>query len=669
MTMTTASSDTVGLGGPDVLPSYVQGDWWRPDTGAPVVDASTGEVVALVGGVGLDVAAAIEYGRTVGQASLGALTFHQRAAILTRLGTHLRSARESLYHLSARTGATSRDSVLDIDGGIGVLLTYGSKGRIELPNATMIVDGAPENLSKDGSFGGQHLFTRVPGVAFQVNAFNFPVWGMLEKLAPAFLAGVPSIVKPATTTAYVTQACVALMVDSGVLPAGCLQLINGSVRGFLDHLDLRDRVGFTGSAATARALREDAGVIDRGVVLTAETDSLNTAILGPDADAGTPEFEAFVASVVTEMTSKAGQKCTAIRRVIVPVERVDAVVAAIDARLTARVVIGDPRAPGVTMGPLASTEQRDEVLRSVERLLAGGASMAIGTLDEPAVTRADGTSAVVAEGAFMAPVLLRFADADADVVHQIEAFGPVASILGYRDLADAVRLTRRGGGSLVATIASADPQVVSTLFEGIAPFHGRVLVLDRDDARTSTGHGSPMPPLVHGGPGRAGGGEELGGMRSVVHYMQRTAVQATPRVLTQLTAQWRPGAPTSVEVGNPFTTPLSRLNLGDAVVSGPRAITLDDVSRFTDLLGHVSFATHSHEATAADPAPTHYGLDNLRLLAPVGAGDEVRVTLTAQQITPMEDEEYGEVRWDAVVTNQQDEIVATYDLLTRVVKN
>ncbi|MFC5500868.1 phenylacetic acid degradation bifunctional protein PaaZ [Lysinimonas soli] len=694
--MTSTTQARVGTRGdsPRLLPSYVAGAWWTPERGAPVLDASTGEPIALVGSEGLDLAAAVDYARTVGQKSLGALTFHQRALVLKALASVLSEQKDALYELSTRTGATRRDSFVDIDGGIGVLYSYASKGRRELPNSTLLIDGPPEGLSKDGSFGGQHIYSRVPGVAFQVNAFNFPVWGMLEKFAPAFLAGVPSIAKPATPTAYLTEACVRIMVDSGLLPEGALQLVSGSVRGFLDHLDVRDRVGFTGSASTATALKVDDAVISRGVALGCETDSLNSAILTPDAVEGTPEFDAFVASVVAEITSKAGQKCTCVRRVIVPVEMADAVISALSVRLDARTVVGDPRADGVTMGPLASIDQRDDVRSSIEALIAGGGEIVYGSLAEPEVVNADG-SVSASVGAFLAPVLLRFADADADAVHRIEAFGPVASILGYRDLDDAIRLANRGGGSLVATIAGADPAAVAAVFAGIAPFHGRVLVLDRDDARSSTGHGSPMPQLVHGGPGRAGGGEELGGIRAVKHFMQRTAVQGSPAALTGLTGEWRAGAP-SVSTGeHPFRKPLSRLRIGDAVESGSREITLDDIEHFAEFTGDTFYAHMDEEAAAAnpffpgrvahgylllswaaglfvDPAPgpvlANYGLENLRFVTPVSPGDSVRVILTAKQITPRETEDYGEVRWDAVLLNQRDEPVANYEVLTLVSK-
>jgi oxepin-CoA hydrolase/3-oxo-5,6-dehydrosuberyl-CoA semialdehyde dehydrogenase len=432
----------------------------------------------------------------------------------------------------------------------------------------------------------------------------------------------------------------------------------------------------------------------RGVTLTTEADSVNAAILGPDVEPGSAEFDAFVASVVTEMTAKAGQKCTAIRRAIVPGDRVDAVIDAVRDRLAARVVIGDPRAEGVTMGPLASLDQRREVLERVAELVAGGGEIVVGSLDAPDVVRVDGSIGPEPEGAFVRPVLLRFADASAPAVHAVEAFGPVASVIGYSDLADAVRLANLGGGSLVATVCSADPDAVAGLVAGISPFHGRVLVLDASVARTSTGHGSPVPHLVHGGPGRAGGGTELGGIRSVLHYMRRTALQGSPDVLTRLTGQWRAGAATVTDI-HPFRKSLATLRVGDALASDLREVTLADIEHFAEFTGDTFYAHMDEEAAAAnpffpgrvahgylllsfaaglfvDPAPgpvlANYGLENLRFITPVSPGDSVRVTLTAKQISPRESEDYGEVRWDAVIRNQEDEIVATYDVLTLVAK-
>lgn len=696
MTSTVAPEQTAQL-----VPSFVLDEWWTPEDsaaraqGAEVRDASTGEVLAIVSTEGLDLAAVVNHGRTVGQAELGKLTFHQRALKLKELAMFLNSHREDLYELSYRTGATKVDNMVDIDGGIGVLFTFGSKGRRELPNSQVVVDGPAEVLSKDGSFLGEHIYTRIPGVAVQINAFNFPVWGMLEKFAPAFIAGVPTIVKPATPTGYLTAAVVKLIIDSNILPAGSLQLISGSARTLLDELDYRDMVSFTGSASTANHLKSHTNVVQRGVRFTSETDSLNAAILGPDAVPGTPEFDAFIKSLVTEMTVKAGQKCTSIRRTIVPKALVDDVVAAARKRIEERVVIGDPRAEGVTMGALASLEQLADVRAAVEDMLAAGGELAYGSLDAPAVTRADGSVGVAEGGAFMSPLLLTWADAEAPELHAREAFGPVSSVVGYDDVADAVRLAALGDGSLVATVATNEPAVAQQLVTGIAAHHGRVLVLNREDARSSTGHGSPVPHLIHGGPGRAGGGEELGGIRSVLHHMQRTAIQGSPNMLTAVTGVWHTGADRNFDEVHPFRKDLATLKIGDAVRSELRQVTLEDITAFANSTGDTFYAHTNQEAAAAnpffpgivahgylllawgaglfvepEPGPVlaNYGLENLRFITPVAAGDSIRVTLTAKKITPRETDEYGEVAWDAVLQNQNDEIVATYDVLTLVEK-
>lgn len=686
----------------DILPSYVRGAWWTPSgdvDATDVRDASTGEVVARVSTEGLDLGAALAYARSTGQDSLGELTFHQRAVRLKQLALALTERKSELYEISSRTGATTQDSWVDIDGGIGVLFAYSSKGRRELPNAKVYVDGPVENLSRDGSFIGRHIYTRLRGAAVQINAFNFPVWGSLEKFAPAFLAGVPTIVKPATPTGYLTEAMVRIMVESGLLPEGSLQLVSGSVPTLFDELRLGDLVAFTGSASTAERLRAHDAVQTGGVRFTSETDSINASVLGTDAASGTPEFDAYVRQLVAEMTSKAGQKCTAIRRAIVPTGLVDDVIGAVRTRLAERVVVGDPRAEGVTMGPLASTEQRDEVLRQVERLRAGGGELVVGSTDAPTVRLADGTEGTARDGAFVAPMLLRFSDAESAAVNEIEAFGPVSSIIGYDSLDEATALVARGGGSLVTSVATHDSEVAVALASGIAAYNGRVLFLDRDDARSSTGHGSPLPNLVHGGPGRAGGGEELGGIRAVLHHMQRTAVQGSPAMMTALTGVWHQGAaarPYQDSDGvHPFRKSLAELHIGDQVASGSRTVTLDDIETFAAFTGDTFYA-HMDEASAAanpffpgrvahgyllvswaaglfvDPAPgpvlANSGLENLRFVTPVSPGDEIRVELTAKQITPRETDEYGEVRWDAVLKNQDDEIVATYDVLTLVAK-
>ncbi|HTA02704.1 MAG TPA: phenylacetic acid degradation bifunctional protein PaaZ [Streptosporangiaceae bacterium] len=672
-----------------LLRSYVSGHWVTPDgDGRPVLDAVTGEEVARVSAAGVDLAAALAYGRSAGGPALRELTFHQRAGLLKALGSHLREHRDELYALSARTGATLADSKFDIDGGIGVLLGYASKARRELPNDTVYLDGAVEQLGKSGQFAAQHIMTSRRGVAVQINAFNFPIWGPLEKLAPAFLAGVPSLIKPASQTAYLTARLVELMTDSGLLPAGSVQLVCGSAGDLLDHLTEQDLVSFTGSAATARQLRAHPVVTGRSVRFNAEADSLNCSILGPDASPGSPEFDLYVSQLVTEMTVKAGQKCTAIRRAFVPAGTADAVADAVAERLAA-VVVGSPAEPAVRMGALASLEQREEVRRSVKGLL-GAARLVFGDPEHVEVVGADAE-----RGAFISPLLLRCDDSGRAEPHEIEAFGPVATIMGYASTGEVIDLAARGLGSLVGSVVTGDAEFAREVVLGTAPWHGRLLVLDRDDAAESTGHGSPLPQLVHGGPGRAGGGEELGGIRGVLHYLQRTAVQASPRVLTSVTGTWIPGAARDSSGGHPFRKSLADLHPGDTVVAGPRAVTLTDVEHFAEFTGDTFYAHMDEEAARAnpffdgrvahgylvlsfaaglfvqpDPGPVlaNYGIENLRFLTPVYPGDELTVTLTCKQITPREDAGHGEVRWDTDVTNQHGASVAKYDVLTMVAK-
>ncbi len=672
-----------------LLRSYVSGHWVTPDgDGRPVVDAVTGEEVARVSAAGVDLAAALAYGRSTGGPALRELTFHQRAGLLKALGSHLREHRDELYALSARTGATLADSKFDIDGGIGVLLGYASKARRELPNDTVYLDGAVEQLGKSGQFAGQHIMTSRRGVAVQINAFNFPVWGPLEKLAPAFLAGVPSLIKPASQTAYLTARLVELMIDSGLLPAGSVQLVCGSAGDLLDHLTEQDLVSFTGSAATARQLRAHPVVTGRSVRFNAEADSLNCSILGPDASPGSPEFDLYITQLVAEMTVKAGQKCTAIRRAFVPAGMADAVADAVAERLAA-VVVGNPADPAVRMGALASLEQREEVRRSIKSLL-GAARLVFGDPEHVEVVGADAE-----RGAFISPLLLRCDDSGRAEPHEIEAFGPVATIMGYASTGEVIDLAARGLGSLVGSVVTGDAEFAREVVLGTAPWHGRLLVLDRDDAAESTGHGSPLPQLVHGGPGRAGGGAELGGIRGVLHYLQRTAVQASPRVLTSVTGTWIPGAARDSSGGHPFRKSLADLHPGDTVVAGPRAVTLADVEHFAEFTGDTFYAHMDEEAARAnpffdgrvahgylvlsfaaglfvqpDPGPVlaNYGIENLRFLTPVYPDDELTVTLTCKQITPREDAGHGEVRWDTDVTNQHGASVAKYDVLTMVAK-
>lgn len=664
-----------------LLESYAAGRWFRSDAeGAPLLDAATGDEVARISSSGLDLAEMTTYARTVGGPAVRALTFHERAGLLKALGKHLMAGKDELYDLSTRTGATRRDSAIDIDGGFGTLLSYGSKGTRELPNDTVVLDGGVEPLGRGGTFVGQHLYTSRPGVAVQINAFNFPVWGMLEKLAPAFLAGLPTIVKPASQTAYLTEAVVRRIVESGILPEGSLQLLCGSAGTLLDELDVQDSVAFTGSAHTAGVLRTHPSVLRQGVTLGVEADSLNCSILGPDVAVDDPEFDLFVKAVVAEMTVKAGQKCTAIRRTIVPSGLVEQVIAAIGERL-GRITVGNPADDDVRMGPLASLAQRDEVTKAVEALRSSTDIVFEGTAPD-------------LPGAFLAPVLLRARPGSTEP-HDVEPFGPVSTVITYDSVDEAVNLAARGRGSLVGSLVTNDADVARDVTLGLAPWHGRILVLNRDDAAESTGHGSPLPMLVHGGPGRAGGGEELGGIRGVLHHMQRTAIQASPDLMTAITGRWTTGSRRLVDDRHPFRKSLAEMKIGDTIETATRTVTLDDIDHFAEFTGDTFYAHTDPEAAAANPlfggivahgylvvslaaglfvepnpgpVLANFGVDNLRFLTPVKAGDTIRVQLTVKQITPRATADYGEVRWDAVVTNQDDQPVATYDVLTLVAK-
>lgn len=510
------------------LASYIAGSWVVPtDDGRPVRHAATGEEVARVSTTGVDMATAVRHAREVGGPALRAMTFVERATALKDVVKALGEHRDEFFEVSTWTGATRNDSKVDVDGGTGTAHVLAATAAKALPDARLLLDGEEAALSRSGAFAAQHVLTPRRGVAVQVNAYNFPVWGMLEKFAPAFIAGVPSIVKPATETSYLTHRVVQRMVESGLLPQGSIQLICGSTGDLLDHLDGQDSLLFTGSARTAATLRAHPAVIDRSVRFNAEADSLNAAILGPDAAPGTDEFDRYVGEVVAEMTIKAGQRCTAIRRAIVPDAHRGAVVDAVADRL-ADVVVGHPGSAGSTMGALVSTGQRDDVRGAVERLLTS-ATLRVGALSGFDVLDADAET-----GAFLPPLLLE-ADADAAEVHAVEAFGPVSTVVGYRDLDHALDLARRGEGSLVASLFTADGDVAREVVAGIGSHHGRILVVDASIADEQTGHGTPMPQTVHGGPGRAGGGEELGGMRAVEHFLQRTAVQGSTDMLAAIT--------------------------------------------------------------------------------------------------------------------------------------
>ena len=665
--------------------SYAAGEWLAPGAGVRnIASAITGEVIAQAGNDALDAQAMLGFARDHGGPALRAMTFHDRARMLKALALHLMEHKQALYDLSYDTGATLSDHKIDVDGGIGTMLVFASKGRREMPDAHVYLDGAPEQLGREGQFMGRHICTPLQGVAVHINAFNFPVWGMLEKLAPTLLAGVPAIVKPATATCYVTEHCVRLMLDSRLLPKGALQLVSGGLGDMLDHLDCQDAVAFTGSADTALKLRSNPKLLQNSVRFTSEQDSLNASVLGPDATPGTPEFDLFVKEVQREMTAKAGQKCTAIRRVMVPEAQVDAVISALSERL-AKTIIGDPRDENTRMGALVSNSQKRDVLEKVA-LLSTEAERIFGDPEDFTVKGADRD-----KGAFLPPMLFHCADPDkAERVHDTEAFGPVSTLMPYRDLAHATQLLNRGQGSLVASIITNDGEVARELTMGSAAFHGRLYFNNRKSMGEATGHGSPLPHMVHGGPGRAGGGEELGGIRGVMHYMQRTAIQGSPDILTAIGKQWVPGAEEITDRDHPFTRRFTELDLGETFYSKSREISLEDIETFANFTSDTFYAHMDDEAAAAnpffpgrvahgylllsfaaglfvqpDPGPVlaNTGLDNLRFLEPVSAGDSMKVRLSVKHKTPR-NEEYGEVRWHVTLTNQREEAVAEYDLLT-----
>ncbi|MFN8574527.1 MAG: phenylacetic acid degradation bifunctional protein PaaZ [Gemmatimonadaceae bacterium] len=673
------------------LKNYVCGEWVQGSGGGTdLLHAVTGEKVAEASSAGLDFKAMTEYARTVGGPALRRLTFHERARLLKAMAQYLTERKDAYYQLSSATGATKADSWIDIDGGFGTLFVFASKGRREFPNESFYVDGPVEGISKGGTFVGRHICVPLEGVAVHINAFNFPVWGMLEKLAPSFLAGVPAIVKPATLTSFLTERVFQDMVASGIFPPGSIQLICGSAGDLLDHLDAQDAVAFTGSASTGRKLKEHPTIVAHSVRFNMEADSLNCSILGPDARPGSEEFDIFVKEVVREMTSKAGQKCTAIRRTIVPQGMMGDVVTALSKRL-AGVTVGDPTVEGVKMGPLAGRAQVKEVRSSLDAIRAG-AQVVYGGGDAPDTVGADAS-----RGAFF-PITLLACDSplSATQPHDIEAFGPVNTVMPYNSVGEAVELAKRGRGSLVGSLFTADDSVAREVVLGVAPYHGRVYVVNRHSAKESTGHGSPLPHLVHGGPGRAGGGEEMGGARGVLHYMQRTAVQGAPETIARITNEWIPGANQPSDAIHPFRKYFEELRIGETLTTHRRTITEADIVNFAGISGDYFYAhmddlaaresifekrvAHGYFVISAaaglfvDPAPgpvlANYGMESLRFVKPVYPGDTIQVKLTCKQKTaketPADGVPQGVVSWEVAVTNQQAELVATYVILTLV---
>lgn len=672
--------------------SYVYGTWHEAsDDGRQVYSPLTGELLTSTSSSGVDFAKVLTYGREQG-AALRAMSIHDRANALKELGKYLLANKESLYALSAETGATRVDGSIDIEGGVGTLFSYSSIARREFANETFIVEGPPERLSKTGSFVGQHILLPKKGVSVHINAFNFPCWGMLEKISPSLIAGVPTVVKPATDSAYLTESMVRLIVESGILPEGSLQLICGSVGDLFEHLNEQDCVTFTGSAQTGHKLRSHPNIIANSVPFNMEADSLNCSILGESVSENDPEFDLFIKEVAREMTVKAGQKCTAIRRALVPKNQIPAVKQALSTRLS-KIVVGNPSEEGVRMGPLISQSQRDDVHNNVQRLLEQTELVFSGEDNFK-----DGDMST--KGAYYPPTLLYADDPmNANFVHEIEAFGPVCTLMPYENTEQAITLANLGKGSLVGSIFTYNDQEAAQLIFGAATYHGRMLVINRECAAESTGHGSPLPNLVHGGPGRAGGGEELGGSRAVKHYMQRTALQGSPSTLMAITKEYIDGAKTNSDQVHPFRKHFEDLNIGERLNTHRRTVTEADIVNFGCLSGD-HFYAHFDEIAAKDsffgkrvahgyfvlsaaaglfvePSPgpvlANYGLENLRFIEPVGIGDTISVSLTVKRKIkkdkrPEEAQATGVVVWDVQVKNQHDDLVALYDILTLVVR-
>lgn len=674
------------------LESYINGQWIAGQgAGTEVFNAINGDPVCSVSSQGIDFNDALRYAREQGSPALRKMTFHQRANALTALAKRLMEKKEEFYRISAWTGATRNDSWVDIEGGIGTLFAYASLVRRELPNETFLVEDDAQPLSKSGSFIGRHILVPKEGVAVHINAFNFPCWGMLEKIAPSLAAGVPVIVKPATASAYLTEAMVREIVASGLLPAGSIQLISGSVGNLLDLLNEQDVVTFTGSAATGQKLRSHPNIVANSIPFTMEADSLNCSILGASVEPGSAEFDLYIKEVVREMTVKAGQKCTAIRRAIVPRDRVDAVAEALKSRL-AKTTIGDPAIDGVRMGALVGRDQVEDVWDKVEQLKQSC------ELIHGGERNFDIVGADLDKGAFF-PTTLLYSDkpTETTVPHSVEAFGPVSTLMAYDDLDQAIAIAKLGRGSLAGSIITADNAEARQLVLGCASYHGRLLILNADCAKESTGHGSPLPSLVHGGPGRAGGGEELGGLRAVKHYMQRTALQGHPTTLTAITNEFNPGSEQLLDVVHPFRKYFEELRIGDTLITHRRTVTEADIVNFGCVSGD-HFYAHFDELAAKDslfgkrvahgyfvisaaagmfvePSPgpvlANYGLENLRFVEPVGIGDTIQVRLTCKQKIKKdqrssEEKPTGVVVWDVEVINQHNKPVAVYNILTLV---
>lgn len=673
------------------LHHYIGGHWVAPIQEEYIQrDAITGESIGVCSSEGLDYASILSYGRRVGGPALRRMTFRERGLMLKQLALYLNERRAQYYPLSYRTGATKGDSWVDIEGGIGTLFAYASL-RKQLGDQRWYVDGESAALSKGGTFIGTHLMTPRQGVAIHINAFNFPIWGMLEKISVNLLAGMPAVVKPSEVTSFLTEAMVRDIIASGILPEGALQLVQGSGVGILDPVDSQDVVTFTGSAATGRKLKAHPAIIAQATPFNMEADSLNAAILGPDAAPGSPEFELFIKEIRREMTTKCGQKCTAVRRIIVPEYYIDAVQSALASGL-AQTTLGDPRVDGVRMGPLVSKRQQAVVRERVEAL-GEAATVVYGSLDEFSVTGADRH-----KGAFFSPILLRCDEPFTHTaIHDIEAFGPVSTLMPYKGIEEAALLSKLGKGSLVSTICTYDAGLAQDYVVEAAAYHGRILILNRESAPESTGHGSPMPMLVHGGPGRAGGGQEMGGMRGVKHYLQTCAVQGHPSMLTQVSQQYQAGGARPESEIHPFRRYFDDLKVGDTLTTAGHTVTETDIINFANLTGD-RFYAHV-DATSLDDTPftqrvahgywvlskaaglfveprkgpvmLNYGLESCRFTKPVYPGMTIGVRLTVKEKVAQEqreDENYrkGIVKWLVDVYDQSNETVAIATILTMV---
>ncbi|HSN07723.1 MAG TPA: phenylacetic acid degradation bifunctional protein PaaZ [Hanamia sp.] len=685
------------------LGNYVLGKWIEGDgEGQKLYNAVNGDLVATATTLGFDFASILEYGRKKGSPALRKMTFQERGRMLKALAIYLLEQKEKFYKISYKTGATRADSWVDIEGGIGNLFSNASLRR-KLPNEIFALDGENIGLSKGGTFAAQHILLPKEGVALHINAFNFPVWGMLEKIAVNLMAGVAAVVKPASITSYLTEAVVREIIASKILPEGSLQLICGSAGDILDHVTSQDVITFTGSASTGLMLKSNPNVLRENVPFNLEADSLNCIVLGDDISPEMPEWDIFIKEIRKEMTSKAGQKCTAIRRIFVPENKMEEVWKAISKSLS-QTTIGNPANEKVRMGALAGQSQKKEVIQQVQKLLAS-TQIIYGSLDSVELIEADNT-----KGAFLSPLLLKnetpFSGNEA---HNIEAFGPVSTIMPYKNIDEAIALAKLGKGSLVSSVVTVNEQFARNFILGAGTYHGRILVLNRDCSKESTGHGSPLPMLVHGGPGRAGGGEEMGGLRGIKHYMQRVALQSSPTMLTAITNVYQPGAKVTTDTIHPFKKYFEELNIGDQLITEKRIITSEDIDKFADLSGD-HFYAHLKETDFADtmfdeqvahgyfiisaaaglfvdsykknPVLLNYGIEELRFTKPVYAGTGIYIKLTCKEKIEQELKEItpetknvkginipkGIVKWYVEIMDDTDEIAGVATILTMVRK-